>query len=389
MLVICFLINPVSFAQVRCDILKNSYQATSKTQPNNYFKNRSKHSFQIVFHILYSNEEENIGFSQILSQIEVLNSIYDKEVNKQDLNIPSAFRHLKTNPDIHFCLANKDPNGQTSYGVTRTQINNISIACKKEFGKRSIMHKSLGGLDIWNPDQYINVFVVNRDDCDVLGETIYPWDATNEEDGIILDYRAVGFIGAATSNYPFHQGKTLVHEMGHYFGLKHLSDGATNCQSDDLVADTPPQDTEYFKCPTYPQSRCGNILMTMNYMCLVNDPCMHLFTKDQVTRMHMIIDQYRNKLLNFPCIGKTDTSINQLIWLYNEGFWQIKSPDNLPWKGVLELFDITGRLMWSGTVKETISISIPQVGMNLLSGVYFLRIQHDSQLKIFKLIKYS
>jgi hypothetical protein len=353
-------------------------------------KKRSKYNFQLVFHVLYSKDEENVGYSQILSQMEVLNSIYDREVLSDDLNIPPEFRSLKTNPNIHFCLAEKDPDGNFTDGVTRTKVSNISNFCKVFFGKRRIMHTPLGGMDVWNPEQYINVYVVNYlDECHFLGKALYPWESTLEEDGIIIDYRALGFIGKASTNYPFHQGKTMVHEMGHYFGLKHLSDDTTNCVGDDLVSDTPPQSLEYFGCPSYPQNSCGQTSMTMNYMCLVNDPCMQLFTKEQVNRMHMIIEQYKSNLANFTCPSKTDTTLNQLTWIYNEGSWQFRNPDNILWSADLQLFDISGRMVWSGSVNNIISFSIPNPEINLIPGVYFLRVQFESQNKIFKLIKYS
>lgn len=382
--------NSNGFTQIRCDIRENQSKTDIRPAIEKPIHKRSKYNFQLVFHVLYSKDEENIGYSQILSQVEVLNSTYDRDVSVDDLNIPSEFRALKTNPNIHFCLAEKDPDGEPTNGVTRTQVNNISNFCKTFFGKRRIMHTTLGGLDVWNPEQYINIYVVNYfDECHFLGKALYPWETTIEEDGIIIDYRALGFIGAASHNYPFHQGKTLVHEMGHYFGLKHLSDDTTNCAGDDLVNDTPPQSLEYFGCPSYPQSSCNQINMTMNYMGLVNDPCMHLFTKDQVKRMHLMIDQYKSNLSNYACSTTTDNTFNQLTWIYNEGAWQFRNPGNTLWSGELQLFDISGRVVWSGKVNQIISVSIPGPEMNLIPGIYILRIQHELQNKIYKLIKYS
>lgn len=89
--------------------------------------------------------------------------------------------------------------------------------------------------------KYINVYVVNRAQCSVLGEAIFPWDATDEEDGIILDYKTLGYAGQAACNQPYHLGKTLVHELGHYLGLLHLSGDRNDCSGDDGISDTPQQ----------------------------------------------------------------------------------------------------------------------------------------------------
>lgn len=354
------------------------------------FEKRSAYRFQVVFHVMFTNDDENISMIQILSQLEILNKIYDENVSSEDPNIPQEFRKLKASPNIHFCLADKDPNGKITNGVTRTKINDINIACKKFAGnKRYIMHTSLGGLDIWPPDQYINIYAINREQCNALGESVFPWDATMEDDGIIIDYRAIGFIGTAANNKPFHQGKTLVHEMGHYFGLKHLSgDHHNDCLGDDFVSDTPIQSDDYSGCPFNPQSSCGNKAMYMNYMCTVDDPCMLLFTKGQVDRMHSIIQQYRYELANHSCIDVPETSIDELFLIYNQGFYQIKNQDNKPWSGNCELIDTRGRLIWASASKQSISLSIPVFNINLHPGMYFLRISQNNSHKTFKFINF-
>jgi hypothetical protein len=350
--------------------------------------NRSKFCFQLVFHVMYTNDRENISTNQILSQLEILNEIYDQSNTGDDLRIPSMFRLLKSNPDMHFNLATKTVQGNPSIGITRTKISNINLACKKEFGLRNIMHATLGGLDPWDPSRYINIYVINRDQCNVLGEAIYPWNATASEDGIIIDYRAIGFSGEAVYNKPFHLGKTLVHEIGHYFGLKHLSNDEKNCQSDDLVNDTPVQSKEYFDCPQYPQTDCNQVSMTMNYMSLVNDGCMFLFTKDQVSRMYQIIQQYRSGLSGNYCELKRDSSANFNL-IYENNSWRIQSSDHAVWNAELEIFDVQGKLIWKERSGEHVTFSFPQSQMNLNCGVYFLRVRQSDKYSIFKFINFN
>lgn len=374
------------WTQLRCKLENTDHAFLRQDSKQTTINPRSRYECTLVFHILYSNDEENISRSQILSQLEILNEVFNNDNPVADLNIPIEFRHLKTNPDIRFCLAETDPSGQPTKGITRTQIPNIAIACKREFGRRSIMHISLGGVAPWDTHRYINIYVVNRDQCNALGEAIYPWDATTDEDGIIIDYRALGFIGTAVENIPFHQGKTLVHEMGHYFGLRHLSDDDKHCNGDDGVSDTPVQ-LEFFGCPEFPQISCGNLAMYMNYMGTVNDACMNLFTKGQVERMHQFLLQYRSELLINTCVDKPLADIDKLYCIYNMDNWQIQNEMNLPWNAMLELFDMQGRLIWTGENVQHVSMSFPRLSTPLLPGIYILRIFKEDQSRIFKLQK--
>lgn len=195
-------------------------------------------------------------------------------------------------------------------------------------------------------------FVINRNQCPVLGEAIYPWDATLDEDGIIIDYRSIGAIGSAHQNKPFHQGKTLVHEMGHYFGLFHLSGDQSDCTGNDGVSDTPAQDLEYYGCPRFPQTRCGQTSQFMNFMSLVDDACMHLFTKGQVNRMHEQIQIFRPELGNMNCSVSSQTGLEQIYLRQNQLDWQLLTKNRKLIDCNLDLYDMNGRLRWKQRCKR-------------------------------------
>jgi hypothetical protein len=370
----------------RC-IIQNS-QPVVQYQKSHSLLKRSPYSFQIIFHVLYTNDYEKISLSQIYSQMEILNEVFNVESDKENQTIPLIFRDLKANPNIRFCLADKDPNGNPSNGINLKQIHSKSLACKREFGMRSIMHESLGGIDVWDPTKYINVYVINRDECKVLGEAIFPWNASLEEYGIILDFRAVGSIGTSSDNIPFHKGLTLVHELGHFFGLLHLSADSVNCKGDDFVEDTPIQSKEYFGCPSFPKQSCGTIDMSMNYMSLVDDACMRLFTKGQVMRMHEIIETFRKTLDLISCSAKAKGALNDIIWVHHMGIWQLLNTRNEIWTANLELYDVNGKLIWKDYTINSLSFTFPKDGFLLPVGIYFLRVYDESHSIQFKLIKY-
>ena len=100
---------------------------------------------------------------------------------------------------------------------------------------------------------------------------------------MVIQYNAFGTIHTAA---PFNLGRTAVHEVGHWLGLKHIW-GDQTC-GDDGVNDTPQQGFFTKGCPSDQRSSCNNGPagdMFMNYMDYTNDDCMNLFTLGQRQRM--------------------------------------------------------------------------------------------------------
>ena len=95
-----------------------------------------------------------------------------------------------------------------------------------------------------------------------------------------------------TPQAPYNLGRTVTHELGHFYNLEHtfIEDGGTSCEpaDGDGLADTPKVAGSSYSCPTDGTvAGCdrGENSLTMNYMDYVNDACMYMFTPDQATRM--------------------------------------------------------------------------------------------------------
>ena len=133
----------------------------------------------------------------------------------------------------------------------------------------------------------------------------------SERDGIVMSPRAFGLGG--TAQEPYHLGRTFVHEVGHYFGLRHLwGNDDASCNSTDYINDTPVQLKENFGCSTFPTYSCvgePNGDMFMNYMDYGNDSCMLLFTQQQVELMHLVLLTSRKTL--FHSQGVTGVAIKE------------------------------------------------------------------------------
>lgn len=384
--IFCAFFKSVDAQHIRCKT--HSSVRMNFDHPHTEIAKRSPLKFQLVFHVLYTNEAENISLAQIHSQVQTLNELFNPVSPDQNKSIPLEFKSFATNPNFSFCLATKDPSGNSSDGVTRTKISDLSIACKKQFGRRNLMHDVLGGKSIWDPKKYINVYVVNRAQCSVLGEAIFPWDATDEEDGIILDYKTLGYAGQAACNQPYHLGKTLVHELGHYFGLLHLSGDRNDCSGDDGISDTPQQAGEYFECPSGQKISCGSSDMYMNYMSLTNDACILFFTKLQVARMNEVIMQYRSDLASNVCEPGGNSQLNEIFATHDKGYWLLSSKNNKEWTAAIHMYDLMGRKIWYDPERTLSNRVVGHPHTEYAAGLFFVVLNNTFESKTFTLLKY-
>jgi len=105
---------------------------------------------------------------------------------------------------------------------------------------------------------------------------------------------------------PFHLGRTVTHELGHFFNLDHTFANDNGCggTDDDGVADTPRCGNAQYNCPANGSvNGCvsGQKQLTMNYMDYVDDACMYMFTSGQATRalayINTILSQYKTNVL--------------------------------------------------------------------------------------------
>ena len=154
-----------------------------------------------------------------------------------------------------------------------------------------------GGLSKYalavDPTRYLNVYT--NDSSGYLGYATLPaGSAGGRGDGIVISHEAIG--GRDNDYGYFNQGRTLVHEVGHYLGLFHTFDPQGDCTNTymggDLIVDTPPQ--LYADSGTQPSTGCGPSSAIENFMNYSNDDAMYTFTNEQTNRMTCSLVNYRS-----------------------------------------------------------------------------------------------
>ena len=236
----------------------------------------------VVVHVLYNAAHENISDEQIQSQLDALN----RDFRKSSGNGPQTnhFSERAADTYIEFKLAAIDPNGYATTGIVRKKTSIIMFGLDDR-----IKYSGKGGNDAWDPSRYLNIWVGNTAGA-IMGYSSVI-GGPKEKDGVVIRYDAFGTTGRLTA--PYHQGRTAVHEIGHWLGLYHIW-GDKFC-GDDHVEDTPPQQAPSRGCPSgMLPSLCndnGEGKMYMNFMDLTDDPCMTMFTYGQRERMRALFAQ--------------------------------------------------------------------------------------------------
>lgn len=263
----------------------------------------------VVVHVVHNGQDigegPNISEAQVQSQIDVLNEDFRKIENSNGFN-PNG-----VDTEIEFYLATEDPNGNT---LSEPGIHRYDGGLPVwPTGFLTSVDSQLKPATIWDPNRYFNIWTVNFGGFigrSLLGYAQFPDNSglpglnanggPANTDGIVVGYQYFG--SAEKGDFPnlnstYNLGRTTTHEVGHWFGLRHIW-GDGDCTADDFCDDTPISDEPNFSCIAH--TSCGTRDMIENYMDYTEDQCMSLFTQNQKERMIQVLQNSprRNTLYN-------------------------------------------------------------------------------------------
>ncbi len=245
---------------------------------SNQAKDNEVYTIPVVFHIVHNNGPENISPEQVQDAIRVLNEDFSAQ-NLGASAVRPEFTDLVADVGIRFALAQRDPDGNCTNGIIRTQ------STLTYEGGENLKDDAIS--PIWDRSSYLNVWVCETIGSGAAGYTRYPGSVAGgfgaQIDGIVIRSDYVGAIGTSSPN----RSHTMTHEVGHWINLPHTW-GSTNepelesnCGSDDGVDDTPAT-IGWTSCVLSGES-CGSLDNVENYM--EYSYCSKMFTLGQADRM--------------------------------------------------------------------------------------------------------
>ena len=374
----------------------------------------------VIVHVVWKEAAENLDESIILDQIRVLNEDFNRR-NADTVNLRTVFQSEAGSPDIQFELAD----------IIRVQTDvDFAVDILGTNLLPEVKHDALGGSDALDTEQYLNIWVCKIQPIEIFGIVVgqilgfaFPpnnlpnWPENSgapapDEDGVVIDYRVFGSNNPNPIENPDGsgnitvKGRTPVHEVGHYFGLRHIwGDGGllgpNDCAQSDGIDDTPYANAESaFDCDktrnTCPQVEAHYGLdmpdLIENYMDYASEDCMNMFTRNQSTLMQNILLGPRSGLLTpFSAVSDLRDQIAlRIVPNPSNGHFAVKLETINNTQGSVWILDAHGRVIMSRD-RLTLLPGAHTISFDerpLAPGMYFVEIRTSQGAMAEKMIVY-
>ena len=280
-----------------------------------------QYEIPVVVHVYHQNGPENISDAQIHSALQKANN-----------NLAGMQGGVDTK--VKLVLAKVNPYGNCTNGIIRVQTPYTSVDV---FGLNPLAPlENVINTSQWDPERYMNIYVLKD-----LGSTtlsgygtahafasglVAPLSISESVDGFLIRHDYFGTIETAVDNYI----NALTKQVGHYLSLwdvnhpNSLTLGTTlnlicdemchesfECMTKgDFVCDTERAVQFHFRAPAPGNDDCTPPAITCPLWCPGDDPgiypienymnvshvCQNQFTQGQVGRMHVLLQEHREKL---------------------------------------------------------------------------------------------
>lgn len=378
-------------------------------------ENDSIYVIPVVVHVVYSDSVQNIPDSVIHNQIEVLNIDYMR-LNADTVNLRDTFLTVAGKARVNFRLASYDPDGNPTTGITRTETTELFGEGGGFFGPdiaeiEDVKITANGGHDPWDQSKYLNIWVCDMaagGEASLLGYATPPADLPNwpagstdgMSDGVVIQYQCFGSnnpnpLTVQGSNIEV-RGRTTVHEVGHYLGLRHTAEqswfGSSCNDNDDGLNDTPNMSQSQFDCNTTRNSCVDTVInifgdtlgnlpdMIENYMDYSSETCQNTFSFGQVGIIRNVLKNYRNGLINNGNLSGVNElkENNMIVDVYpnpSNGVVQVNL-NNYTGKQTIMVFNELGQVIYNEQVIGTNNLSLDLSSQP--KGIYILKVMGDS-----------
>ncbi len=303
------------------NLVEHTFRKAKEKGPD-YNRSSSVYTIDVVVHVVWKEAEENISDQIIQDQIDVLNEDF-RALNADFANLRTEFGSIAADPMIEFNLV----------AIERVQTTEtFSVGLFTGFEDHKLKNSANGGSSPYDTNTHLNIWVCNIQPSIIgliLGLAYPPVNlseypdlnnfppgaspADEEYNGVVIHYPAFGgrdrtatIEGLGSVDF---EGRTTVHEVGHYLGLAHIWGnaltilGEDGCMSDDGIDDTPNagDSSQAIGCePT--KNTCIDEMddlpdMWENYMDYSLEACQVTFTQGQVDLMRAILEGPRATLI--------------------------------------------------------------------------------------------
>ncbi len=385
-----------------------------------------------VVHVIHNedNPAGKVSEAQINDMIDAINNAFMAKNDMKDLH--QADENIVGTPGIKLRLATKNPEGEASNGILyyTTTLDSFALVGEENKVRYAYKYDNDGNPRNWDHRKYLNIYIADfgakdSTDASVGGFVTIPekvtdpanydkWLESNdtefwskwiesetsdakELDGLSLDYHAT-FNESASAEWKY---KTAIHELGHYFGLKHIASILVSKRTGQLPSgqpiytdvlygdnfdDTPeqPYTVRIYDDCSRELFLCGERAQINNFMGY-SLPCANMFTKQQAAYMRMFTETVRPGIFE----KKEETSVKDIEAIAftlspnpAEDDFEVILKNKEPFD--LRVFDLSGKLVQSvhnafGQTRVSLE--------HLAPGMYVVEIQTTTNTVIKKVIK--